>query len=143
MIGVDVEKIRPLNDSAQMAARYFSPHEVGELRRIPRQHKPAAFFACWTRKEAYVKARGHGLSLPLDNFHVPVHPSAATNWRPVHSQDSSPWYVLALQTPGTYAGALAAPVADLNVCYWECLPKGSPNGGTEWITMEPKIAVNL
>ncbi|MAD79753.1 MAG: 4'-phosphopantetheinyl transferase superfamily protein [Pirellulaceae bacterium] len=121
-IGVDVERVRHLEEMEQLATKFFSPREVSELRAAPPQQMSAAFFACWTRKEAYVKARGHGLSVPLAEFDVPTSPDSASDWRAVQSKDSSRWYVRALPTPGDYFGALAAPVPGLNVCYREYLP---------------------
>jgi 4'-phosphopantetheinyl transferase len=69
-IGVDLERVRPLPDAAQLAERFFSPREYAALRALPAHMRHEAFFNCWTRKEAYVKARGEGLSLPLDQFDV-------------------------------------------------------------------------
>ncbi|HOL71550.1 MAG TPA: 4'-phosphopantetheinyl transferase superfamily protein [Bryobacteraceae bacterium] len=62
-IGVDVESTAPERDLAEIAERYFSPIEIAQLRK-----KPEAFFDFWTLKEAYIKARGMGLSIPLDSF---------------------------------------------------------------------------
>ena len=72
-VGVDVEQVRPLPDLAVLAERNFSPTERGALLALPAARRPPAFFACWTRKEAYVKARGDGLRL-LKSFEVSVDP---------------------------------------------------------------------
>jgi len=69
-IGVDVERVRPELAGTHIAERFFSPREVAALRALPAAGQPAAFFRGWTRKEAFVKARGEGLSLPLRNFDV-------------------------------------------------------------------------
>lgn len=70
-IGVDVEHVR--RDLTEgIAERYFAAAEVRALRSLPPDQQPAAFFRCWTRKEAYIKARGEGLSLPLADFEVPL-----------------------------------------------------------------------
>jgi 4'-phosphopantetheinyl transferase len=69
-IGVDVERIRPDTNALELAERFFSPPEVQWLRSQPdAQHIPS-FFTCWTAKEAYIKAQGEGLSLPLTSFGV-------------------------------------------------------------------------
>jgi 4'-phosphopantetheinyl transferase len=73
-IGVDLERIRADLDYEQIAEQSFAPHERGALRAVPAHLKPEAFFNCWTRKEAYVKARGEGLSMPLDRFAVSLAP---------------------------------------------------------------------
>jgi 4'-phosphopantetheinyl transferase len=70
-IGIDVEYVRPVNHDV-LAARYFSPVECAALERVPPDRRGEAFFRCWTRKEAYIKALGGGLSVPLDRFEVSV-----------------------------------------------------------------------
>ena len=69
-VGVDVEEIRELKDLAEIAARFFCAEETAELMSLPADQRTAAFFRCWTRKEAYIKAIGDGLSAPLDGFAV-------------------------------------------------------------------------
>lgn len=69
-VGVDIECWRPLNDGAALVRRYFSPVEAAAYASLPQTLRQRAFFAGWTRKEAYVKAVGRGLGLPLDSFSV-------------------------------------------------------------------------
>ena len=73
-LGVDVEILRPMPDAQQIAERFFSTEEQERLRRVPPERKARAFFNCWTRKEAYIKAIGQGLSEPLDRFSVTLLP---------------------------------------------------------------------
>lgn len=74
-VGIDVEWIgRRLDQPEQIAERFFSPTENDVFRRLPEHQKRQGFFNCWTRKEAYIKARGRGLSLPLDQFDVTLRP---------------------------------------------------------------------
>jgi len=73
-IGVDVEHLRPMPDCEQIAERFFSQSEREVLRGIPAPRKVEAFFNCWTRKEAYLKAVGEGLAVPLDSFDVTLAP---------------------------------------------------------------------
>ena len=81
-IGVDVERIDARVTCDQITERYFSPMEANALRALPPGQQAEAFFLGWTRKEAFVKARGEGLSIPLDRFAVSVEPGqpAALLW---------------------------------------------------------------
>jgi 4'-phosphopantetheinyl transferase len=69
-VGVDVEQVRCDFDLEAFARRFFSTHEQNQLAAVPEEEKVEAFFRCWTRKEAYIKATGDGLSLPLSQFDV-------------------------------------------------------------------------
>lgn len=69
-IGVDIESVRHDLDVHEIAHRFFSEKEHATLRATPAASRYDTFFACWTRKEAFVKARGEGLSCPLDSFDV-------------------------------------------------------------------------
>jgi 4'-phosphopantetheinyl transferase len=73
-LGIDAERIKPDFVSEDIARRYFSPREVDDLFSLPPTERPEAFFRCWTRKEAYLKARGAGLQIPLDSFSVSLLP---------------------------------------------------------------------
>jgi 4'-phosphopantetheinyl transferase len=71
-IGVDLEHMRQMHDMQQLADRYFCWEEAAEIMSLPPSDRERAFFCCWTRKEAYIKAIGDGLSCPLDSFRVSV-----------------------------------------------------------------------
>jgi len=108
-IGVDVEKINASPDARKLAERFFSVCERKFLENLSGEELHAAFFRCWTRKEAYVKARGEGLSLPLDQFDVSVaadetHALLAT--RP-DASEASRWILRDLPVESGYAAALA------------------------------------
>ncbi len=108
-IGVDLERIRPQPADERIAGRFFSPREVAVLRRLPKEAQAEAFFNCWTRKEAYIKAKGAGLSLPLDQFEVsltPGEPAAllSAKW---DLQEAARWSLRALTPAPDYAAALA------------------------------------
>jgi 4'-phosphopantetheinyl transferase len=105
-LGLDVEEIRPFADLAAVAARFFSPEEAEELAKLPRAEQELAFFRCWTRKEAYVKAVGTGLSGPLHDFQVSLQQSEAARF--VRLPDGSgPWSLYDVPVPSGYAAALA------------------------------------
>ena len=73
-IGVDAENLERANLSLGVADRYFSPPEVAELKSLPPARQPERFFEYWTLKESYIKARGVGMSLPLDRFTIRLRP---------------------------------------------------------------------
>ena len=104
-VGVDVEFIRTDIASEEIAARYFAPQEVAELHALPAGQRPIAFFLGWTRKEAYVKALGDGLQIPLASFCVSLTPSQPAT---LESADSSRWTLQNLSPGPGYAGALIA-----------------------------------
>ena len=106
-LGVDVEHIRADFASEEIARRYFSRREVETFNAIPKCDQGNAFFKCWTRKEAFIKVIGLGLSQPLDQFDVTLVPEqpAALLW--VSGDDASRWSLYDLDVGGDYAGALA------------------------------------
>ena len=106
-LGVDVEHIRADFASEEIARRFFSRREVETFNAIPKDEQVAAFFRCWTRKEAYIKAIGKGLSQPLDQFDVTLaaEQPAALLW--ASEDDPSRWFMCNLEVGSGYAGALA------------------------------------
>ena len=107
-IGADVERIRPVPDLSDLADLSFSPRERTLLRQYDAAVRLDAFFACWTRKEAYVKARGEGLSIPLDSFDVGMDPGApAGKFTEVSSAPgASRWWWANVPVARGYAGAI-------------------------------------
>ena len=75
-LGVDVERYPAPFDGDDVARHFFAPAEVARLDRLGAAERSAGFLRCWTRKEAYIKARGDGLYLPLDGFEVSLEPAA-------------------------------------------------------------------
>ena len=113
-VGIDIEHIRSSVRCMDLAERFFSPHEVRALQALPPAEQQAAFFACWTRKEAFLKAKGTGLRLPLNQFDVSVHPQEPARllrvgWDPA---EDPVWHLQHLTVDPTYMAALAirAPV---------------------------------
>lgn len=86
-IGVDVEFVNPNIEVKDIATNFFSENEILKLLVLPEKQQTLGFFNCWTRKEAFIKAVGEGLSFPLDKFEVSLEPDKpakllATDWDP-------------------------------------------------------------
>lgn len=108
-LGIDVERIKELPDMHSLARRFFSPAEVADLQAVPSELRAESFYKCWTRKEAYIKAVGSGLSLPLDRFRVsllPGQPAALLSLRGGADSVSS-WSMHDLRPWDEFVGALA------------------------------------
>ena len=106
-IGIDVEQVRPLKDMLQIAHRFFCPEEATELVSLPAGERERAFFLCWTRKEAYIKASGDGLSAPLDGCRVTLRPSEPARFLHVsHDTTSRLWSLHNIAPAPQYAAAL-------------------------------------
>ena len=88
-VGIDVELVRHNFPATEIAARYFSPTEIEELKALPPSHFYEGFFLCWTRKEAYVKARGEGMLIPLDSFRVSLAPGQPELLESIDSLDGA------------------------------------------------------
>ena len=114
-LGVDVEQIRADFASEEIARRFFSRAEVEVFNALPQEEQVAAFFRCWTRKEAYIKAIGKGLSQALDAFDVTLAPDVQPELLRVEGDDASRWLLRNVDVGEGYAGALAVerPVAEV------------------------------
>lgn len=107
-IGVDLEKINPEIEIQKIASRFFAPSEQEEILQLPITQQAAAFYRCWTSKEAFIKAHGQGLSLPLDQFEVEVHPEKPAALKAVHWDPKlAEWDLQGLLPGHGYLGALA------------------------------------
>jgi 4'-phosphopantetheinyl transferase len=111
-VGVDLEPLRPMPDGESIARRFFSAPENEVFGAIPLEERDLAFFTCWTRKEAFIKAVGEGLSMPLDCFDVTLAPGEParllrTRGNPAEAErwtlcelDPGPGWVAALAAEG-------------------------------------------
>jgi 4'-phosphopantetheinyl transferase len=117
-IGVDVEHIRADFATEDIARRFFSHSEVESFNSLPRDKQVAAFFRCWARKEAFIKATGRGLSQPLDEFDVTLAPGEAAALLRVDEDDASRWSMSDIDVGGDYAAALVVEGAASNIQYW-------------------------
>lgn len=113
-VGIDLEKLRPDLADGQIAERFFSAQEVRRLRELPRQQQGEAFFNCWTRKEAYIKARGEGLSMPLDSFDVSLVPGEPAELLDTRGdpQEASRWSLRELFPASGFVAAVAVEGSD-------------------------------
>jgi len=123
-IGVDVEFLRPMNDCEEIAERFFSESERRVLRTIPFPAKQEAFFNCWTRKEAYLKAVGEGLAAPLDSFDVTLALGEPPRMLTLNGDAgrAAPWFFHHLRPAEEYVGAIAIEGGTWEVRTWELIP---------------------
>jgi 4'-phosphopantetheinyl transferase len=115
-VGIDIEKIKPQVAFEGIEARYFSPQERAELEALPLDLRSEGFFLCWTRKEAYVKARGEGLKVPLESFSVSLTPGKPAVLR---SSDEERWRLYSLDPTAGFVGALAAEGHEHRLHLWD------------------------
>jgi 4'-phosphopantetheinyl transferase len=108
-IGVDVERIRQVRDAEGIAQRFFAPEENQIFQATDADQRDEAFFACWTRKEAFIKAVGEGLSYPLDSFEVAFAPGKEAQLVSVDGSRTKAvrWSLYSLSPAPGYTGALA------------------------------------
>jgi 4'-phosphopantetheinyl transferase len=108
-LGVDIERLRADAAERRIAERFFSAREFAALCALPDEQQPRAFFDCWTRKEAYIKARGEGLSFPLEEFDVSLDPDAPATLLRVRGdvREAGRWSLRALDVEPGYAATLA------------------------------------
>jgi 4'-phosphopantetheinyl transferase len=119
-VGVDIEYIRPNLVDEQIAERFFSPREVGVLRSLEPDLQKEAFFVCWTRKEAFIKAKGQGLSIPLNSFDVSLSPDEPAELLQTREDPSEAgrWKLQALEPQPGYKGTVAAEGNTWNTRIW-------------------------
>jgi 4'-phosphopantetheinyl transferase len=118
-LGVDVEYIRAGFASEGIARRFFSPREVAGFNALPSELRVAAFYRCWTRKEAYIKAIGRGFSQPLDGFDVTLAPEAPPALLRAGEDDASRWSLSDIDVGSDYAAALVVEGQTSNIRCWQ------------------------
>jgi 4'-phosphopantetheinyl transferase len=120
-VGVDVERERTVANLSQIAERFFSRSERLALHALPPTDQTRAFFTCWTRKEAYIKARGEGLRIPLDAFDVTLLPDEPAHLLATRHDpgDVHRWSLRELEPGPGYVGALAVEGESWQIRCWE------------------------
>ena len=107
-VGVDLEYVTEEIDDQTLAEQYFSQNEAAALSALPLGSRQKAFLKCWTRKEAYIKAKGEGLYLDLRSFEVFDSAESAPHLHIENNpKESARWTLLDLDVPGNYIAALA------------------------------------
>lgn len=108
-LGVDLEALRPLDDAEALVERFFAPSERSTFARLPPEARLAGFFSGWTRKEAYVKARGDGLSLPTTEFEITLDPAAPARLERFEREpgEVGRWSFAAFEPARQFLGAVA------------------------------------
>lgn len=120
-VGIDLERVRPSLASERVADRFFAPEEAAALKLLPSASRPAAFFACWTRKEALLKAKGGRIGEALRGFQVSLDPdeeSAALRFRDA-PEESDHWSIVNLSPGRGWAAALAVEGLPREVRCWQ------------------------
>ncbi len=120
-VGVDVERIRPDTDIMGIARHSFSPAEVEALTGVPDGHRREAFFNCWTRKEAFIKAHGEGIALGLSRFDVTLRPGEPAELLRFDREpaEAARWSMCALDAGEGYKAALAVEGKGWNLWCWD------------------------
>lgn len=120
-VGIDLERVRFDLAVMEIAERFFSRREVAMLRTLPTEEQRQEFFRYWTRKEAYIKARGEGLTLPLDQCDVSLAPGdpdavLGTQGDPT---EASRWFLQELTPAPGYVAALAVEGRAWRLTCWQ------------------------
>ena len=114
--GIDVEYIRAGLDISSIAGRFFSPREAALIDDASEEERMRLFYKIWVRKEAYLKALGKGLSIPLNQFTVPLRSHTSVILYP----GREPWLFLGISVDPDYASALVTspPVNCIRKYHW-------------------------
>jgi 4'-phosphopantetheinyl transferase len=116
-VGIDIERIRPMDDIENIARRFFHAEECRKLLALPQPEHALAFFRCWTRKEAYIKAIGDGLFAPLDGFEVTLAPAEPVAFVQIDNRPATAeWSLFEFDAGPDYAGAVA-----IRGCGWSVI----------------------
>jgi 4'-phosphopantetheinyl transferase len=119
-VGVDVERIRPMRDADRIAERFFSAREAEAFCNVPAAEQDTAFFSLWTRKEAWLKATGDGISESLSKFEVTFLPAAEPRVLAIAGDPvaGAAWSLFALNPVSGFVGALALQHRDVQPQCW-------------------------
>lgn len=124
-IGVDIELVRGDFPCRELAQRFFSPSEINALHSLPESARRLAFFSCWTRKEAFSKAQGKGLSIPLDEFAVSIGPGEPASLLQAESDsvEVSGWVLKEIFPAQEYIAAVAVKAPHCQIRCWQWMQR--------------------
>lgn len=105
-VGIDAETLRPDVEIEELSGQFFAAAEAAEIHALPPDERLAAFFTCWCRKEAFVKALGNGLSMPLNRFQVSVNVGETARVLWADGEDVNKWSLFDISEPGTAAALI-------------------------------------
>jgi 4'-phosphopantetheinyl transferase len=119
-VGIDVQHIKNNFRCMEIAGRFFSANEASALSSFPEDQLKDCFFKCWARKEAFIKAKGGGLSIPLNHFDVSVGPGKPaellnTRW---DTEEAGRWSIEDIDAGKNYAAALAVEGKGVKFKFW-------------------------
>ena len=117
-VGVDIEEVKEDFKGMQIASHFFSGEEIAGLAKLPPDQADKAFFECWTGKEAYVKARGEGLSLPLRDFGI----GFVNGKQVLRDEVGRAWSCYGLKPAPGFAGAVVATGEGWSLRYYDWSP---------------------
>jgi len=120
-VGVDVELVREQTDFERMAERFFSPVECEVLRSVEEKDRRRAFFTCWTRKEAFLKATGMGITVALDSFDVEYWPPDRASLLALRQPEmnDADWTMRNVPVGGDHAASVAVEGPAIEMRHWE------------------------
>jgi 4'-phosphopantetheinyl transferase len=116
-IGIDIEEMRPDFATQKIAEQFFSDHEVSVFKTLSESDRVEAFYNCWTRKEAFIKAVGEGLSYPLRDFDVSLKPGESAELLRIRTDagEAFRWTLQDIPVAAGYKAAFAVRTKDLEV----------------------------
>ena len=117
-IGIDIENLERKSHLLELAKRYFAEGEFINLISLPKDLMIEGFYNCWTRKEAFIKAIGDGLSLPLNTFEVTLTPDEETRFLKIAGENVEEWSLINIEPHSEYVGAIAVNRKSNELKYW-------------------------
>jgi 4'-phosphopantetheinyl transferase len=119
-LGIDIERQRNDFDHLKLAERFFSPYEINALALLSPDEQSVGFYHCWTRKEAFIKAHGEGLSLALDSFDVSLDPDEPASLLATRGdlEPDENWRLINIDPVPGFVGALAISASIQDIRYW-------------------------